>query len=165
MTSPSFENRKKCALAEALQESDAYNCLHPRILKKFGNEDAFQNQSQLDETIIIIKGLKEVMEADYLRDKVAMMTDFIERRAYGSMEELYGYIEQLFVGMVNEFLTQLPTAIFKDIVESNSEEIEDRVKSALRFLCRMEQMEALVQWSFPVGTTITHLISDELPDV
>ncbi|KAK9137736.1 hypothetical protein Sjap_008330 [Stephania japonica] len=165
MSSPSFEKRKKCVLAEALRESDAYNWIHPRILKNFGDEDAFQNQSQLYQTIGIIKGLKEVMRADYVRDEVAMMTDFIQCQAYGSIEELHGYIEQLFVDMVNEFLTQLPTAIFKDIAESNAEEIEHRVKSALRVVCRMEQMEPLIQWSFPVGTTTTHLISDELPDV
>ncbi|KAK9116315.1 hypothetical protein Sjap_015262 [Stephania japonica] len=117
MSSPSFENRKKCVLAEALKESDAYNWLHRRILKKFGNEDAFQNQSQLYQTIVIIKGLKEVRLADYVRRRSGH-EDFILRQAYGSIEEFHGYIEQLFVDMINEFLTQLPTTIFKDIAET-----------------------------------------------
>ncbi|KAK9141187.1 hypothetical protein Scep_010868 [Stephania cephalantha] len=156
----SFENKKKSVLAETLWKRDSFNSLLPKIVKKFGNRGAFQNQSQLDQSTAIIRGLKEVLRRDYVRDELAMLTDFIQLRAYVSIRELHGYIEQLFVDMMNEFLAQLPNVLLKEIIESNAEECERTVKFASNALCNMKNLEALVQWSFPVGTTITRLISD-----
>ncbi|KAK9160008.1 hypothetical protein Syun_006349 [Stephania yunnanensis] len=158
--SSSFENKKKSVLAETLWKRDSFNSLLPKIVKKFGNRGAFQNQSQLDQSTAIIRGLKEVLRRDYVRDELAMLTDFIQLRAYVSIRDLHGYIEQLFVDMMNEFLAQLPNVLLKEIIESNAEECETTVKFASNALCNMKNLEALVQWSFPVGTTITRLISD-----
>ncbi|KAK9141188.1 hypothetical protein Scep_010869 [Stephania cephalantha] len=123
MSSSSLENKKKHVLAEALWAHDNFNILLYEIVQKFGNnDDAFRNQSPLEQAIGIMKELKEVMRPDYIRDELAMTTDFIQGRAYESIDELYGYMEQLYVEMVKEFLVQLPNAIFKQIIESNAED-------------------------------------------
>ncbi|KAK9116408.1 hypothetical protein Sjap_015355 [Stephania japonica] len=67
----------------------------------------------------------------------------------------------MFVDMLNELLIQLSNAIYKSIVESSPEDFEERMKFALEALLKIEQLEELVQWSFPSGTTITSLITDE----
>ncbi|KAK9160007.1 hypothetical protein Syun_006348 [Stephania yunnanensis] len=164
MSPSTFENKKKSMLAEALLKSNKFNGhLLPKILKKSKVETS-ESQSQLIQAIAIIRGLKEELPADYIQDELAIVTEFIIRRqVHGSIEDLYGYLEQLFVDMLNEYLVQLPNAIFKEIVECHSEECEKRIKSALRVLHKFEQLEGLVPWSFPEGTTITHLISDEAP--
>ncbi|KAK9146048.1 hypothetical protein Sjap_005951 [Stephania japonica] len=120
---------------------------------------------KLNRAISIIKGLHEALQSDYLRDEFALMTDFILSRAYESLSDWHDYIKRLYVDMVKEFLGQLPNATFKDIRESNVEDCEKRVRFTLKVLWKMEQQEALVPWSFPVGTTITHLIFDKLPIV
>ncbi|KAK9137735.1 hypothetical protein Sjap_008329 [Stephania japonica] len=101
MSSSSLENKKKHVLAEALWARDNFNTLFYEIVEKFGNiNDAFRNQSPLEQAIGIIKELKEVMRPDYIRDELAMMTDFIQGRAYESIDALFGYMEQLYVEMV-----------------------------------------------------------------
>ncbi|KAK9138697.1 hypothetical protein Sjap_009291 [Stephania japonica] len=96
------------------------------------------------------------------RNWLRSQTDFLLVRGYRSIDELYGYIEQLYIDMLNEHLVQLPNAIFKEIIESHAEEYEEKVKFALKVLCKMEQLlEDLVQWSFPSGTAISHLMPEE----
>ncbi|KAK9138666.1 hypothetical protein Sjap_009260 [Stephania japonica] len=165
LSASSLENKKKFILAEALWKRENFNYLRPKIVKMFGNNDEFEKQSQLNQSIAIIKGLKEVSLSDYVQHELAMMTDFLLLRAYESIQELYGCIEQLFVDMLNEFLIQLPNAIFREIIESNAEDCEEVVKFALKVLYKVESLEPLVRWSFPVGTTITHLTFNELPNV
>ncbi|KAK9138665.1 hypothetical protein Sjap_009259 [Stephania japonica] len=160
MSASSFENKKKYVLAEALHESDNFNSLLPDIVRKSGYHDGdFRNQPQLIQSIAIVKGVKTVLHR--------VLTDFIQQQDFESIGEFYGYMEQLFVDMLNEFLVQLPNAIFREIIESNGEDCEKTIKFALKVVCKMEQLEAIVQWSFPVGTTITQLTSDvhELPFV
>ncbi|KAK9138683.1 hypothetical protein Sjap_009277 [Stephania japonica] len=164
MNPSTFEGKKKSKLAVALLKSEKFNShLLPKILKKSKMETS-ESQSQLIQAIAIIRGLKEELPADYIQNELAIITEFImRRRVHGSIEDLYRYLEQLYVDMLNEHLVQLPNAIFKEIVECHSEECEKIIKSALRVLHKFEQLEGLVQWSFPEGTTITHLISDEAP--
>ncbi|KAK9081298.1 hypothetical protein Syun_030661 [Stephania yunnanensis] len=165
MSTSSFENEKKYVLAEALLVSKNFNCLLPAIIRNFGYLVAFRKQPQLIQSIAIIKGLKEVMQSDYVQHELAMMTDFIQLQAYESVDELYGFIEQLFVDMLDEFLVQLPNAILREIIESNAEDCQMTVKFALKVLCKVEPLESLVQWSFPVGTTITELARVEFSSV
>ncbi|KAK9120429.1 hypothetical protein Syun_018046 [Stephania yunnanensis] len=73
----SLENKKKFVLAEALWKKDNFNYLRPKIVKMFGNNDTFEKQSQLNQSIAIIKGLKEVSRSDYVQYELAMMTDFL----------------------------------------------------------------------------------------
>ncbi|KAK9116405.1 hypothetical protein Sjap_015352 [Stephania japonica] len=153
LISSSFENKNKFILAEALWKRENFNYLRPKIIKMLGNNVEFEKQSQLNQSIAIIKGLPKVSLYDYLL-----------LRAYESVQELYGCIEQLFVDMLNEFLIHLPNAIFREIIESNAEDSEEAVKFALKVLCKVESLEPLVRWSFPVGTTITHLTFNELPN-
>ncbi|KAK9116313.1 hypothetical protein Sjap_015260 [Stephania japonica] len=165
MSSLSFENKRNSVIAKSLKAGGNFNYLLRKMAKKFKNDEAFQSQSQFVKAMAIIKGLKEVLPSDYVRDELEMMTDFIQCRAYETIEELYRYIEQLYVDMVKEFLFPLPKAILKEIVESNAEDIEKKVRFSLKVLCKMEPLEALVEWSFPVETTITDSVSDELPVV
>ncbi|KAK9159674.1 hypothetical protein Syun_006015 [Stephania yunnanensis] len=165
MSSSSFENKMKTVIAKSLKAGGHFNYLLRKMAKKFKNDAAFRSQSQLIKAMAIIKGLKEVLPSDYVRHELDMMTDFIQCRAYESIEELYEYIEQLYVDMVKEFLAPLPKAILKEIIESNAEDIENKVKFALKVLCKIEPLETLVEWSFPVETTITDLVSNEQPDV
>ncbi|KAK9138660.1 hypothetical protein Sjap_009254 [Stephania japonica] len=100
----------------------------------------------------------------FASNELAIITDFIvEHRDYSSIEDLYEFLEQMFVDMLNELLIQLPNAIYKSIVESSPEDFEERMKFVLEALLKIEQLEELVQWSFPSGTTITSLITDEAP--
>ncbi|KAK9138664.1 hypothetical protein Sjap_009258 [Stephania japonica] len=165
LSSSSFENKKKFILAEALWKRENFNYLRPKIIKMLGNNVEFEKQSQLNQSIAIIKGLPKVSLYDCVQHELAIMTDFLLLRAYESVQELYGCIEQLFVDMLNEFLIQLPNAIFREIIESNAEDCEEAVKFALKVLYKVESLEPLVRWSFPVGTTITHLTFNELPNV
>ncbi|KAK9081308.1 hypothetical protein Syun_030671 [Stephania yunnanensis] len=166
MSPSTFENKKKTKLAEALLNSDKFNShLLPKIMKKFKmktSECESESDSQLAQAIEIIRGLKGELPTDYVRKELAIITEFIlSCRAHGSVEELYGCLEQLFVHLSIEYLIELPNAIFKEIVECHPEECEKRIKSVLKILGKIEELEGVVPWSFPEGTTISHLISDE----
>ncbi|KAK9130961.1 hypothetical protein Sjap_011448 [Stephania japonica] len=131
-----------------------------KIVEKIGKE-AFEAKSHLDQATLIILCLYKAIPSDYVWEELKLVAEFIQHnQAYGSIEELYSYMEQLFVGMLNEFLSQLPNAIFKYINESPAEEYEGRVKFAVKLICKIEQLEGHVQWSFPPGTTITHFVFD-----
>ncbi|KAK9169632.1 hypothetical protein Syun_001772 [Stephania yunnanensis] len=145
MSPSTFENKNKSKLAEVLLKSNKFNGhLLPKILKKSKVETS-ESQPQLIKATVIIRGLKEELPADYIQDELAIVTEFIiRRRVHGSIEDLYWYLEQLFVDMLNEYLVQFPNAIFKEIVECHSEECEKRIKSALRVLHKFEQLEGLV---------------------
>ncbi|KAK9137733.1 hypothetical protein Sjap_008327 [Stephania japonica] len=146
ISSSSFENRKKSMLTEALWENREFcRVLLPKIITIHG-KDAFQSQSELDKAISIIRHLKEVLRTDSVQKELAMITDFLLVRGYRSFDELYGYIEQIYIDMLNENLVQLPNAIFKEIIENHAEEYEEKVKFALKVLCKMERLEDLVQW-------------------
>lgn len=114
----------------------------------------------MDQAIGIIEGLEKAMRSDFAWDELIMITEIIKNRVYDSIEELYSFIEHLFVDMLNDFLVQLPNAIFKEINVSHPEDLEERVKFSLKKMCKIEKLEALIQWLFPVGTTITNLMTD-----
>ncbi|KAK9081307.1 hypothetical protein Syun_030670 [Stephania yunnanensis] len=130
-------NKKKAMLAEALWENRNFcGVLLPKIIRIHG-KDAFQALTELDKAISIIRHLKEVLRTDSVQKELAMITDFLLIRGYQSTGELYGYIEQIYIDMLNEYLIQLPNAIFKEIIESHAEEYEEKVKFALKVLCKM----------------------------
>ncbi|KAK9081299.1 hypothetical protein Syun_030662 [Stephania yunnanensis] len=162
------KNKMISRLAKAMWIGRNFDVLLPKIFVKSTNNEALpEPKSQLDQAVVIIGGLKKALaKAEHVRDELGIITDFIvKHRVYGSIEELYEFMEQLFVDMLNEFLIQLPNAIYKDVIESNPEEFEGRVKFALECLLKVEQLEGLVQWSFPIETTFTGLIVDEAPQV
>ncbi|KAK9138684.1 hypothetical protein Sjap_009278 [Stephania japonica] len=164
--SPAFENKKKTKLAEALLKSDKFSRhLLPKIMKKLTMkmpESDSESDSQLAQAIEILRGLKRELPTDYVREELAIITEFIlNHQVHGSIEDLYECLERLFVDISIEYLIQLPHAIFKEIVECHPEECEKRIKSVLKIFSKIKQLEGVVPWSFPEGTNISHLISDE----
>ncbi|KAK9159875.1 hypothetical protein Syun_006216 [Stephania yunnanensis] len=115
---------------------------------------------QLDQALEIIRDAKVKTSALYIDDQslkkeIAMISGFIESKAYASVEDLYRDMEQLFVDMIRELLLQLASIVLKEIVESSSEDSEEKVKEALKVVSKFEQLRDLGPLSFLVGTTIT----------
>ncbi|KAK9154958.1 hypothetical protein Sjap_002438 [Stephania japonica] len=165
MSSLQLGREENFKLAKSLWESRNFNkVLLSKIVKTIGKE-AFETRSHLDQASMVIQGLYKAMPSDYVWEELKLVTEFIRQstQTYGSVEELYHYMEQLFVAMVTEFLIQLPNAIFKYISESAVEEFEERVKCSLKLISKMKHLEGLVQWSFPPGTAITCFLSNEVP--
>ncbi|KAK9138661.1 hypothetical protein Sjap_009255 [Stephania japonica] len=161
-------NKMRSTLAKAMWAGQDLNVLLPKISKKSTNNEASKLRSEVDQAIEIIGGLKQALppHAKLVSNELAIIANFIiKHRVYRSIEELYKFLEQIFVDMLNEFLIQLPNAICRSIVESNPEDFEERIKFALDAILKIEKLEGLVQWSFPSGTTINRLITDELPQV
>ncbi|KAK9085856.1 hypothetical protein Sjap_026267 [Stephania japonica] len=158
--SPSIENKNKSKFAKALWGRDEFNTLLPKIIDK-SKVETFKMLSPLDQATEIIRGVRKALPSDYVWDELDLITDFIQHQAFGSIEELYGFVEQLFVDLLIGFLIELPNAIFKEIVESQPEDVEDRVTFSMKTISKLEKLEKLVQWSFPDGVTITNLITDE----
>ncbi|KAK9138667.1 hypothetical protein Sjap_009261 [Stephania japonica] len=140
-----LRGKLKSKLAKSLWESRNFNkVLLSKIVKKIGKE-AFETKSHLDQATLIILCLYKATPSDYVWEELKLVTECIQHsQAYGSIEELYSYMEQLFVGMLNEFLSQFPNAIFKYINESPVEEYEGRVKFAVKLICKIEQLEGHV---------------------
>ncbi|RZC93718.1 hypothetical protein C5167_016349 [Papaver somniferum] len=91
------------------------------------------------------------------------ISEIVIRGEYKSAEELLGKIKQLFVDMLHYFLSKLPEAIHKDVIESPSEECEERVSLSLKFLCKLESLEDKIDWRFPNDSEITRLVTDNSP--
>ncbi|KAK9081304.1 hypothetical protein Syun_030667 [Stephania yunnanensis] len=161
MSSTSFENKNKSKLAKAAFEGPSSRNDLLKVFK-IPYSEALQSCYNLDRTIAIVKRLKDALPEDLVREELGILTSFIKHQNYRSVEELYGYIEQLFVNMLNEFLSQLPNAIYKEIIESNPEVYEEVIRFSLKLLCKVEALEAFVQWSYPIGTNINNLITDTL---
>ncbi|KAK9150224.1 LOW QUALITY PROTEIN: hypothetical protein Syun_008533 [Stephania yunnanensis] len=123
------------------------------------NSDVDPFQMQLEQAIETIKSVKgQSSWANHLiSQEVDVILDFVQQKAYTSMDELHVGLEQLFVDMLNERLGLLPGTILKEINESTPEDLE---KSARSFEAKFRKLEGLVQWSFPAGTTITSLVSE-----
>ncbi|KAK9141024.1 hypothetical protein Scep_010705 [Stephania cephalantha] len=134
------------------------------LLQMCKPEDS-QSQSQLDQAIETIKrGREEMLDMARLStwmDKVASILGYLENQVYASIEDLYQDMEQITVSMLKELLSQLPSLICKEIIESSTEELGRKVKYGLKLLSKIEQLEPLIPWSFPVGTTITSLVTDD----
>ncbi|KAK9159880.1 hypothetical protein Syun_006221 [Stephania yunnanensis] len=126
--------------------------------KKLRHEEDFPSQMQLDQALQIIRDVKrESRNAGHIsvREGIYMISEFIENKAYASIKDLYLYMEQLFVDMIRELLVQLADIMLKEIVKSSCEDLEDKVKEALKVVCKFEQLRDLDALSFLVGTTIT----------
>ncbi|KAK9150216.1 hypothetical protein Syun_008525 [Stephania yunnanensis] len=129
--------------------------------RKF-NSDVDPFQMQLEQAIETIKSVKgQSSWANHLiSQEVDVILDFVQQKAYTSMDELHVGLEQLFVDMLNERLGLLPGTIIKEINESTPEDLEKRVQAALKVVSKVRELEGLIQWSFPAGTTITSLVSE-----
>ncbi|KAK9131871.1 hypothetical protein Scep_011399 [Stephania cephalantha] len=129
--------------------------------RKF-NSDVDPFQMQLEQAIETIKSVKgQSSWANHLiSQEVDVILDFVQQKAYTSMDELHVGLEQLFVDMLNERLGLLPGTILKEINESTPEDLEKRVQEALVVVSKVQELEGLIQWSFPAGTTITSLVSE-----
>ncbi|KAK9152846.1 hypothetical protein Sjap_000326 [Stephania japonica] len=117
----------------------------------------------LDQAIEKIKDVKYTLirnEASLLEQQVDAILDFVQQKAYTSLQELHRGLEQLFVDMLNDRLAQLPGAILKEINESSPEDLEKKAQEALEVVSKIQQLEGLIQWSFLAGTTITSLITE-----
>ncbi|KAK9146778.1 hypothetical protein Sjap_006681 [Stephania japonica] len=123
------KNKMISRLAKAMWIGHNFDVLLPKIFEKLMTNDEVppESKSQLDQAIVIIGGLKKALtHAEYIRDELGVVMDFI------------------------------------DIIESNP---EDKGEVAVEALLKIEQLEDLVQWSFPIETTFTRLIIDESPQV
>ncbi|KAK9140996.1 hypothetical protein Scep_010677 [Stephania cephalantha] len=125
-------------------------------------EEDFQSQVQLDQALEIIRDVKVNSETALyridqlpLKKEIAMISGFIESKAYASVEDLYRDMEQLFVDMIRELLLQLTSIVLKEIAESSREDSEEKVKEALKVVSKFERLRDLGPLSFLVGTTIT----------
>ncbi|KAK9131869.1 hypothetical protein Scep_011397 [Stephania cephalantha] len=129
--------------------------------RKF-NSDVDPFQMQLEQAIETIKSVKgQSSWANHLiSQEVDVILDFVQQKAYTSMDELHVGLEQLFVDMLNERLGLLPGTILKEINESTPEDLEKRVQEAFVVVSKVQELEGLIQWSFPAGTTITSLVSE-----
>ncbi|KAK9150220.1 hypothetical protein Syun_008529 [Stephania yunnanensis] len=119
----------------------------------------FISDDTTGEAITIMKSVKKRLhrENNVIAKEVGVISGFTQRRAYASIEELHRDLEQLFVDVLSEGLVRLPGIILKEINESSPEDLEKRLKEALKVVSKIQQLEGLVQWSFPLGTTITSL--------
>ncbi|KAK9152845.1 hypothetical protein Sjap_000325 [Stephania japonica] len=100
------------------------------------------------------------VDGHLIAQEVGLVIDFIEQIAYTSIKALHRGLEQMFVDMLNEHLIQLPGIILKEINESSPKELEKRVTEAFEVVSKIQPLEGLIQWPFPVGTTITSLVTE-----
>ncbi|KAK9131888.1 hypothetical protein Scep_011416 [Stephania cephalantha] len=122
------------------------------------SEAVDQSQMQLDQVTETIKRVEKSNVANGLMGlEVNMVLEFIQQKVYASIEEFNEGLEQLFVDVLNQCIAHLPCIILKEISESSPEDLEKKIKEALRVVSMARKFEALIQWSFPVGTTITSL--------
>ncbi|KAK9159872.1 hypothetical protein Syun_006213 [Stephania yunnanensis] len=96
--------------------------------KKLRHEEDFPSQMQLDQALQIIRDVKRESR---------------NARHISVREDLYLYMEKLFVDMIRELLVQLADIMLKEIVESSCEDLEDKVKEALKVVCKFEQLRDL----------------------
>ncbi|KAK9116410.1 hypothetical protein Sjap_015357 [Stephania japonica] len=158
----SFKNKMKYKLAKAAMEGPSSR---DNLLKVFNISDteASQLNNDIHQVIDVLGGLKGALPDDIVKEELEIITDFIRHRNLRSIQQIHDYIEHLFVDMLNEFLTQLPNAIYKEITESSLEDYEKVIRFSLKLLCKVESVEAFVQWSYdsyPIGTNIKTLITN-----
>ncbi|KAK9141032.1 hypothetical protein Scep_010713 [Stephania cephalantha] len=156
MSFSSFKNKKKYMDSKYLWTSSA----EFDFFFRKPDAEVFQSEMQLDQAIETIERVKEDLRYAhrFIAEEVDMILGLVRRKAYTSLEELHRGMEQLYVDMLNEQLSQLPDIILKEINESSAEDLEERVKHALQVVSTIQQLDGLVRWSFPLGTTITNLV-------
>ncbi|KAK9116407.1 hypothetical protein Sjap_015354 [Stephania japonica] len=153
-SSTSFQNKKKSKFAKAAFDGPSSR---DELLKVFKISDTQVSQLNND---IVLERLKDGLPADLVQEELHIITDFIKHQNCRSIQELDNFITQLFVEILNEFLKQLPNAIYKEITESSLEDCEKAIRLSLKLLRKVESLEAYVPWSYPIGTTIDTLITN-----
>ncbi|KAK9116317.1 hypothetical protein Sjap_015264 [Stephania japonica] len=158
----SFENKKKYVLAKAAMEAPSSR---DALLKVFNISDieASQLNNDIHQVIDVLGRLKGALPSDLVQKELEIITDFIRHQNLRSIQQMHDCIEHLFVNMLNEFLTQVPNAIYKEITESSLEDYEKAIRFSLKLLCKVESVEAFVQWSYdsyPTGTNIKTLMTN-----
>ncbi|KAF5197268.1 hypothetical protein FRX31_013149 [Thalictrum thalictroides] len=162
INSSGFKNAKKTGLAKALWMGKDFTCLKSQRSLSNANAGTSQSQSDIERALAIIKKLKGGLPYsvdNLVRDELDVIVDFVICRTYTSIEDLYRYMEQMFADMLHVLFGQLPAAIFKSVIESPTEEYEERVRLALQCIGNIESLEAHINWSFPVGCNLTSLIT------
>ncbi|KAK9159654.1 hypothetical protein Syun_005995 [Stephania yunnanensis] len=155
MSSTSFENNKS-KLAKAAFEGPSSR---DELLKvfKISDTEASQWNNDMDRVINAFGKLRDALPSDPVKEELCIITDFIiKHQNCRSIQELDNFITQLFVEMLNEFLAQLPNAIYKEITESGPEDYEKAIRFSLKLLCKVESLK---DCGYPIGTTIGTLIT------
>ncbi|XP_042478140.1 uncharacterized protein LOC122059428 [Macadamia integrifolia] len=100
----------------------------------------------------------EPMVVDVQRGLIAIeiliILNFIREKTYGSVKDLFDFLEMFFIEMLYFTLSGLPLAILNVIDGYDPMEIgEGRVKKALKFLCELELLGDKIKWSWPESDT------------
>ncbi|KAF5181005.1 Plant/MNJ7-17 protein [Thalictrum thalictroides] len=164
ISSTSTELTKKFEVAKAVWLARDFRHL---VLKTFDRCTTGQglSRSNTDCALAIITEVKSKMPEDMIYNEISNIQKFINRRQFSSIKELYDYIEQLYVDMLHVILAQFPTAAFDALTENPGDgDYHDRVRLVLKFLCKIKQLEAQIQWKFPQGSNglITAPASDTI---
>ncbi|XP_042489477.1 uncharacterized protein LOC122069513 [Macadamia integrifolia] len=73
-----------------------------------------------------------------------------EQQNFGSVKDLFDFMEDCFAKMLYFTLHRLPMAIVKEIEGENGKEIsEGRVRKIMKFLCKLELLWDTIEWSWP----------------
>ncbi|KAK9160102.1 hypothetical protein Syun_006443 [Stephania yunnanensis] len=88
--------------------------------------------------------------------------DLLNIQENETLDALYKRIEELFICLLQRFLNRLPDVIFKYIIEGSYKDFSERATMCLKFLCRLNLIDARVQWS---ETNIISFITREATGV
>ncbi|KAK9138867.1 hypothetical protein Sjap_009461 [Stephania japonica] len=148
------EDHRKRQFAKVLW---AYKGVH------LSNIDPNRATCSVPEAISSIKNECLVFPKGLAAREMGIITAFILilEREYASIEQLYHHMEQLFIDMLLFFLSQLPTAILKDVNESPIEVHEERARFALKLLSKLILLQDRVQWAFSQGYNVTQLMDPQ----
>ncbi|KAK9085287.1 hypothetical protein Sjap_025698 [Stephania japonica] len=85
-------------------------------------------------------------------DECEIVTGFINKRSYSTIERLCSDVPRLFSEMLRHFLAQLPKCVVKDVQDGSIEDCEVRARYLTKRLCKLNPLlEGQVQWKFPDG--------------
>ncbi|KAK9160108.1 hypothetical protein Syun_006449 [Stephania yunnanensis] len=90
------------------------------------------------------------------------IVDVLHIQENETLDAQYRSIEEIFLCLLHRFLNRLPDVIFKYIVESSNQDFLERATTCLKFLCRLNLIDARVQWS---ETNIISFITREATGV
>ncbi|KAF5193146.1 hypothetical protein FRX31_017267 [Thalictrum thalictroides] len=160
-TTQKSEDYDKYSYAEAVWTGGDFTCLVSHHNSAFPPD----GPDALDQALAIMQRLKDrsVLAKGNLWPQLGDVVDFINRKTYLSVEDLYTSIEQLFVDMLHITLAQLPAAIFKSLSDSSAEEFEDRVQLAMKFLFKTGCLEDIIRWWSPSEYNISSFVTDSDP--
>ncbi|KAK9140765.1 hypothetical protein Scep_010446 [Stephania cephalantha] len=90
------------------------------------------------------------------------IVDVLNIQENETLDALYKRIEEQFIRLLLRFLNRLPDVIFKYIIEGSYKDFSERATMCLKFLCRLNLIDAKVQWS---ETNIISFITREATGV